>query len=193
MLQERAPLPHRLQQRKLPARPRNGKDQTREPSARADVNKPDSVDSATSGGGTAAVHTLQRGQHGERVGHVARHDLGLVGDGGEVHSLVPFKESVHVDGDLALLRRREGGGGGRGGGGYDGRGGPEVEEVVTRPVASAEEEAREENAAAGGGAAAAAERHLSLAAAAAAATSTRRGLGIGMGFVMWISVDTVFT
>jgi hypothetical protein len=72
-------------------RPRNGKDQTREPSARADVNKPDSVDSATSGGGTAAVHTLQRGQHGERVGHVARHDLGLVGDGGEVHSLNIFE------------------------------------------------------------------------------------------------------
>lgn len=72
-------------------RPRNGKDQTREPSARADVNKPDSVDSATSGGGTAAVHTLQRGQHGERVRHVARHDLGLVGDGGEVHSLNIFE------------------------------------------------------------------------------------------------------
>ena len=90
--------------------------------------------------------------------------------------LVPFKESVHVDGDLALLRRRErgGGGGGRGGGG-EGRDGPEVDEGVTQPVAPAEEEAREEHTAAGGGAAAA-ERHLSR----RRRPQARRGFGWGL-------------
>lgn len=72
-------------------RPRNGKDQAWEPGAGANVDKADLVDGAASGGGTAAVRALQRGQHGEGVRHVARHDLGLVGDGGEVHPLNRFE------------------------------------------------------------------------------------------------------
>lgn len=136
MLQEQAPFLHRLQQRKFPAWARNGEDEAGEPSTGADIDKPHPTQ-------IAAVRALERGQHGEGVGHVARHDLALVGDGGEVHPLVPVEEGVHVEGNLALLRRREAGGGG-GGGGWGGGGvGPRVVEdcvadlVVAVAVAAA--------------------------------------------------------
>lgn len=64
--------------------PCNGKNKPRQPGPGADVDKPDVI---TAGGETGAVRSLQRGKHGEGVLHVARHDFGLVGDGGEVHPL----------------------------------------------------------------------------------------------------------
>lgn len=63
--------------------PRNSKDKTRKPGAGADIDKADARNVPAAGG----VCALEWRKHGERVNHVARHDLGLVGDGGKVHPL----------------------------------------------------------------------------------------------------------